>query len=161
VSLQAKSTKLSFICFRYAFYPSNLKNNIPIVVGLTSTIPPSTRHLSSLIRGSSLVPIDSFLWHVALKLVDAASPTSFLQNQDGLVDFIRDLWSEVVEQARLTWETGFLVPRVGVSRERVWGLEGNIGLGDKMCVDLGSGVIHQKLQLLQISCIQKVCLCIF
>ena len=61
----------------------------------------------------------------------------------------------------MSWDTGFFVPRISISQEKVYGLESLLALDPaKIEIDFAAGLFHQKFQLLQIACLQKVWLLI-
>lgn len=135
------------------------QTNIPLYDIQPFILPPPTRTLASQFKGSSLVPIDSFLWHFILKLLDAASPTSFLRSKIPFTNFLSLLWGEIINQIKMAWETGFLIPRVPIAiKENSTELQKLLELdSDQFAIDLNSSLLHQKLQMLQICCFSKVC----
>ncbi|KAJ3085589.1 hypothetical protein HK102_014022, partial [Quaeritorhiza haematococci] len=71
---------------------------------------PRAKELIDQLRFPCTVPINSFVWHLCIRLMDAVSPQSSLRFPTSMRAFLRGLWLEIIRELRVHWECGSYVP---------------------------------------------------
>jgi len=93
---------------------------------------------------SATVPLDSFLWHLAHRLLDCSSPsTSLSYRHTSVSSFLKALWAEILVALERCWTYGAYIPGVN------WAGDNESSMGsDGPTVDLRRALLHQKLAML-------------
>lgn len=92
---------------------------------------------------SSSVPLDSFLWHLAHRLLDCASPsTSLSYRHTSVSSFLKGVWMEVMSSLERCWDQGAYIPGVNWAGDNT-----DLALPGPT-VDLRRALLHQKLSML-------------
>lgn len=99
------------------------------------------------LASGATVPPDSFLWHLAHRLLDCASPsTSLTYRHTSVSSFLKAVWAEVLVALEQCLEQGAAVPGVNWS--------GSSDSDPGPSIDLRRALLHQKLSMLN-CCIRE------
>ncbi|TPX58349.1 hypothetical protein PhCBS80983_g03159 [Powellomyces hirtus] len=104
---------------------------------------PTLKSIASQYRSPCFLPLHSLLDNLILRILDWNSPEAAIRFREAsLYHTLGALWTELVGELRVCWETGMLVPGV-------W-----TGEGENEDIELRWNLLYQKLQMLNY-CIRR------